>query len=392
MIRVMGDPNPDNKKREIFYHWRRAGRNDRAIEAGLEALAFFPRDARLHSELGAAYMAVGEEAKAREHYKQSLAINPESARTRALLSMAELRRKMPSYARAEKGALDALAVDPDDYDAWKALAWTTQMYDEEFAMQCNDRLLEIAPECEWVHMQRGQFLASFEGEEIAEGTAWVERALALAPDSAGIHLDAAEFFYRWGMDKKRARVHLATALTLDPEDKDARAWDDRMRLDRHWVALLLRFPLKVCSVAFDCVHKWSDMKIWYLTWPIALMICIFILWGLVIWGITLFPVLKLFECLLIRAHELRWKPKLSWLSGLFGASEAVRWLAFLAASAAYLGSIWMLWRGGESSPMMVVLQSVVPVVFFAIIGWASWHTGWEWWRKRSLHKRLGSAP
>ena len=65
-------------------------------------------------------------------------------------------------------------------------------------MQCNDRLLEIAPDCEWVHMQRGQFLATFEPERVEEGTRWVERSLSLAPDSAGIHLEAAEFFSAGG--------------------------------------------------------------------------------------------------------------------------------------------------------------------------------------------------
>ena len=164
-----------------------------------------------------------------------------------------------------------------------------------------------------------------------------------------------------------------------------------MRLDRHWVAWLLRLPLKVCSAGFDFVHRWSDMKIWYLTWPAGLLLCILILWGVVIWGVTLFPLLKLFECLLIRAQELRWKPKLSWLSGLFAAPEALRWILFLTGSAAYLASIWFLCQGGESSPMVLALQAVMPVIFFAVIAWASWRGTWEWWRKHVLHRRLGGS-
>ena len=67
-------------------------------------------------------------------------------------------------------------------------------------------------------------------------------------------------------------------------------------------------------------------------------------------------------------------------------------MVFVAGGATYLGSIWLLWRGGESSPMMIALQAVVPVVFFAIILWASWRGIWGWWRKRVLHKRLKSVP
>jgi hypothetical protein len=110
-----------------------------------------------------------------------------------------------------------------------------------------------------------------------------------------VHMILTNGLCRWGKDKKRARTHVATALTLDPNDKDARAWDDHMRLDRHWVALILRFPQKVCGFVFDIIHKWSEMKIWYLTWPAAFLIGVFVLWGLVIWGITLFPLLKIFE-------------------------------------------------------------------------------------------------
>ena len=392
MIRAMDEPRPEDRTRQIFFHWYTSQRYDRAIEAGLEALAYNPQDAAVHSALGVSYMATGDEAKAREHYRQSLAIEPQDARTRALLSLTELRRRMPRYARAEKGALDALAHDPNDFDAWHTLAWTTMHYDEDFAMQCSDRLLALQPDNPWAHLLRGQFLASFEGERVDEGKASVERALSLAPDDAGIQHGAAEFFVLWGKDKERARAHLQSALVIDPNERAAIALKNRLRLERHPVARLLLLPIVICGKILDFLVGWSDMKIWWISWPLALLIGIFTLWLAVIWAVTLFPLLKLFEWLFISASELRWHPKLRQVAGLLGAPEPVRWLAFVAISAAYLGSIWLLRSGEEGGIFMHVLGFIVPTVLIGLIVWVCWKDIWGWWRKRVLHKRLKSMP
>ena len=142
---MKGEETPEQRTRRIFFHWQEVGRHDKAVEAGREALAFDPENAAIHTGMGVSLMAVGEEAKAREHYATALSLNPEDSRTRALLALAELRRSIPRYGRAEKEAIDSLTQNPDNYNAWYFLAWTTMMYDEAFAMQCNDRILALQP-------------------------------------------------------------------------------------------------------------------------------------------------------------------------------------------------------------------------------------------------------
>jgi eukaryotic-like serine/threonine-protein kinase len=97
------------------YYWNVTGELDKAAQTYQEAIQSYPRDYRLHLDLGVVYSFQGQHDKAREAYSQSLRLAPDTispcaALANALLALQRLdeARQMVQQAQAKK--LDNLLV------------------------------------------------------------------------------------------------------------------------------------------------------------------------------------------------------------------------------------------------------------------------------------------
>ncbi|MGB0775774.1 MAG: tetratricopeptide repeat protein, partial [Akkermansiaceae bacterium] len=135
--------DPAYRKVRIFDHWVDSNRFDQAVDAGLEALADYPDSAYLHSRLGYVFFRLDRNKEAVHHLELARAADPDDAYPRSLLALIHGDSMISKFSKVEKEAFLALRLDPDNYNAWLTLAYSTVSYDEGFALSCCDRLIQL---------------------------------------------------------------------------------------------------------------------------------------------------------------------------------------------------------------------------------------------------------
>ena len=175
---------PDDRLRlAIQYH--QAGRHQEAFPLYRELLATFPRDHRVHAQLGLLLHQHGAHAQAMEHFRSSLEIDDRQAGV------------WTNYAEAAR-LLDRL-VDAEAH--------------------CR-RALELNPTCAVTQNNLG--LVLYRQGKLRESEAALQRALALAPQKAKTWINLSNVLRDW-MRFEEAEAALRTALELDPADLVARS-------------------------------------------------------------------------------------------------------------------------------------------------------------------------
>ncbi|BDS06671.1 hypothetical protein NT6N_17110 [Oceaniferula spumae] len=377
------------RKEQVFYHWLEASRYDKAIEAGHQAIAENPEADYLHASLGHAYLCVEDIKRAKHHLETSLSLDPENSYARSLLALTNMRSNLSTFSKVERQAIETLSMDPDNFSAWEILARTTVGYDERFALQCCDRLIQLYPDNSYSYVTKAHILQCLEKPRTLEAGQMLGSALVLAPDDASVHYWAAEHYYGKGGDKKRAEEHLKTSLQIDPTDPSARELAAKKSISKNWLCRLLTSPWYVFRGIYRFLEAWMESVIFYITWPIALFIGVFTLGFNLVWLVTLFPVRKYYEWLILRAEELRWSSRLTWLLGL---KLWQRWLIWFITSIIYLTSITSLYFNGGSGYVATAFSWAFTGIFIGLLVLGVFYPMWESWRKRRLRKHMPKLP
>lgn len=186
-------------------------RHGEALAKALEALALQPESAEPHYIAGLCHAALGRDAQAEEHARALLRTAPDVAMGHELLAIATWRRDRP---RAERALREALRIEPENPVRHAMLGrFLGDLNRLEEGITVARKGLVLAPEnLSVIHTLQTLFRLN---DEPDLARAMAERALALDPESADVHLEAGLNLLARGATHA-ARGSFLQSLRLEP--------------------------------------------------------------------------------------------------------------------------------------------------------------------------------
>lgn len=320
------------------------------VEEGHKLLARDPDDPDIHRILAIAWWSQDEPKQAENHLRESLRTCPDDASSQALLA---LLRSNPLASRAsDRHAIAALALDPDSIIAWHALGVSALADDEEFAMRCARRMLQIDPQNIAARiLMFGAISADRNSPEWRQAAErWLHEGLVIEPENADLHGLLGGHLIDTSKRGKEGEAHLRTALTLDPMSPQAEGWKETIASKRDWGLRLLNFPKRLCTVPMFACGRAINRHPWLLLLgKLFLILFISCLLGLILWLIFLWPMVWLYRRYVIHGDLLRAKVSVS----------RFRPIAWLVPTQAWLRRIVIV-------PVLPLWWWLVPVTFGGI--------------------------
>jgi tetratricopeptide (TPR) repeat protein len=172
------------------------GNHERAVDLLSASIEINPHNAAALSNLGSALVASGDLPEAIATLRAAIALNPESAGNHHNLGFAL--QKSGDFEAAAESSRRALEISPDYAEAHHCLATTLAKSESDLANadQAYRAAIGLRPSAvDWIRDYAAFLL---EINRIDECVVQIDRALALAPDSAELLLRHAEAIFRSG--------------------------------------------------------------------------------------------------------------------------------------------------------------------------------------------------
>lgn len=195
----------------VLHHQR--GAHGEAIELIEKSLANMPGFADAELNLGAAYFAVGDFARAERHFRRGVELNPDSAQGHS--NLATVLARLSRTEEAVKSYENACAADPDSPIYLKRFAdlyLDRDRYTEAFGIFV--RYLEYVPDDPEALCNAG--LCLDRSHRFEEAVAYYERAYRLDPESPEIANNLAGTLLRMNRNDEASK-YLDIALNADPD-------------------------------------------------------------------------------------------------------------------------------------------------------------------------------
>lgn len=187
--------------RSAFLHnilsaaWLTLGQPARAEEALRRALALDLRQPALYSNLGTALAALGRHEEAVEAYRSAIALDPRHAT--AQNNCGNSLKRLGRQDEALSAYRAAVAIQPDYPDAWNNLGLLlADLCRRDEARQAYDQVLRRAPDHAAAHNNLGNLLN--DAGDLAGATACYEKALSIDPNYADAHYNLGNVLKRQG--------------------------------------------------------------------------------------------------------------------------------------------------------------------------------------------------
>jgi Tfp pilus assembly protein PilF len=382
----------------LLRFWLERERYDRVVEEGHKLLARDPDDPDIHRILAIAWWSQGDNKQAQHHLREALRSCPDDASSQALLAL--LRSNPHTSRSSDRHAIAALALDPDSVIAWLALGNSAQVDDEAFAMHCARRVLQLDPRNTDAHVLMFGALSAERmpgWHESAER--WLQEALAIEPDDAGVHGLLGCHVIDTRKRGKEGEAHLRTALLLDPHSSLAAGWREMIATKRDWGLRLLDFPRKIFTAPLFASGRAIGRRPWLLLlFNVFILLWVFCLIGFSFWLIFLGPVAWLYRRYVIHGDLLRAGMSASRFRPCAWLVPRHAWLRRIPIVAAML--LWwklvpVIFAGIQSLHPSLHAANVVAIGFSAIILAGIGMLLWLEVRKRLRHhamRGISGAP
>ncbi len=274
-----------------------SGQWERVLDTAREWLEADPQNSRAHLAAGQALLNLKEYPEAEVHLRQALAGRPGDGTAHRFMSIALFHAKRFQEADAE--IQTAISLAPNDHYNWYHLAWMFyRQGDKASAAKYLQKARELAPrDADVLNLLA---LCAPAGESIFRIRQY-EEALELDPENALVHNNIGAYHMNVTQDFEKAEECFRRALFFEPSLKMARdnLFIALKRRDKVYRAL--RAPRDWMMQGFGFMRKARSKNILFylLLIPLWAYFFRFLIAGLVLWCLLVWPMVKVYEFLTI---------------------------------------------------------------------------------------------
>lgn len=268
---------------------------DRALETAREWLAAEPENPRAHFAAGQSLINLKRYPEAEPHLAKTLASEPENATAHRFMSIVLFHRQR--FKAADEAIQKALSLDPNDAYNWYHLAWMLYKHGRlVLARTYAEKARALAPrDSDIVNLLA---LCTPKNEE----SNWLRRrqyeeALALEPENSQVHNNLGVYYLESEKDYAQAEACFRRALFFDPALQVSRANLFITLKHRDTVYRVLCAPRDFICQVLGLARR--HRLLYFVTLPLWLIAIRFLLGGLALWFLLVWPTLKVYEYLTI---------------------------------------------------------------------------------------------
>ncbi len=347
-----------------------SGQWERALETARDWLNAEPANELAHLVAGQSLVNLKRHAEAEPHVNRALACNPENDFAHRLASMIHFDARR--FKAADEAIHRAISLDPEDAFHWYHLAWMSyEQGDRVSAAKFAEKARKLAPR----DADIANLLALCAADHAATPAQTLRRyheALELDPENSSIHNNIGVYHLNVTRDYAAAEECFRRALFFDPSCRIARPnlFLTIKHRDLLYRALCAPKDLLVGAASLASRARKQSILVYLLLLPLWIFMFRFVLGGLLLWCLFIWPLVKVYEYLtlgdlLSKAGEVgarrggllgyrRWPLKLR--LGIFAASLLAFW-----------GGVAWLWTFPEGKSLFGAVLGIGILV--ALITW-----------------------
>jgi Flp pilus assembly protein TadD len=320
-----------------------SGQWDRVLETAREWLSVEPENTAAHMAAGKALVVLERPAEAERHIGRVLAATPDSDIAHRLMSAIHF--SAGRFKAADESVRKAISLDPTDAFHWYHLALMCyRQGDRASAKKFGSKALELSPR----NPDIMNLVAMCESAE--QKLARYHAALELDPENAAIHNNIGAYHLDVTHDYQTAEECFRRALFFEPSGKTYRTNLFVTLKHRDPIYRALRAPKDFLLKSFSFVRdaRQRSILLYLLMLPVWLFAFRFVVAGLLLWCLFIWPLIKAYEYLTIgdilsKAGELG--AKRGGLLGYRRWSLETRLGIFAAFLALFWGGAALSWLG-----------------------------------------------
>jgi Flp pilus assembly protein TadD len=285
--------------RTLLARYASSGQWDRAVDSAREWLSLEPENIDAHFGAGQALVVLNRHAEAERHIAQVLAARPENDICHRLMSAIHF--SAGGYKLADESIRKAIALDPTDAFHWYHLALMCyRQGDRASAKKFGAKALELSPRSPDI-MNLVTLCEPATSANADQRLARYHQALELDPENAAIHNNIGAHYLDITHDYEAAEECFRRALFFEPSDKTARSNLFVTLKHRDPIYRALRAPKDFLLQGFSFTRKARQRSIllYLLSLPIWLFAFRFVIGGLILWCLFIWPLIKAYEYLTI---------------------------------------------------------------------------------------------
>ncbi len=323
-----------------------SGQWERALEAARDWLNAEPAHERAHLLAGQALVNLKRPQEAEPHVNRALACNPENDFAHRLASIVHFH--FGRFKAADEAIHRAISLDPEDAYHWYHLAWMCyQQGDRVSAEKFAEKARELAP----LEADIANLLALCAAAREVDSEQTLRRyheALELDPENSDIHNNIGVYHLNVTRDYSAAEECFRRALFFDPSCPVSRAnlFITIKHRDLVYRALCAPKDLLARAASLASRARKQSIFIYLLLLPVWIFMFRFVLGGLLLWCLFIWPLVKVYEYLtmgdlLSKAGEIGARR-----GGLLGYRRwplKLRLAIFAATLLAFWGGVAWLW-------------------------------------------------
>jgi Flp pilus assembly protein TadD len=285
--------------RILVARYTSSGQWDRAVETAVEWLSTEPENIEAHLAVGQALVVLNRHAEAERHIAHVLAARPDSDICHRLMSAIHF--SAGRYKAADESVRKAISLDPTDAFHWYHLALMCyRQGDRASARKFGSKALELSPRSPDI-MNLVTLCEPATSANADQRLAQYHEALELDPENAAIHNNIGAHHLDITHDYEAAEECFRRALFFDPSDKTARSNLFVTLKHRDPIYRALRAPKDFLIQGFSVAQKARQRNIllYLLMVPLWIFALRFVVAGLLLWCLFIWPLLKAYEYLTI---------------------------------------------------------------------------------------------
>lgn len=371
-----------------------SGQWDHVLDTAREWLSINPENPSAHFAAGQALINLHRHAEAEPHIQRVLIASPQNSLAHHYLSVIHFDQKR--YDQANESIHQAISLRPNDAMHWYQLAWMFYRHgDAASARKYAEKARTLSPRDAAILNLIGLCSPVDRPLENAQKLEHYRQALELDPEDAAIHNNLGIYYLDSLKDYRTAEACFRRALFFDPTLKVARS--------NLLIALKGTDPLYRCLCAPKdfLLRIWSMIRrvfrtnilLYLILIPIWLVAIRFVLGGLLLWCIFVWPLVKVYEFLTVgdlRGQAGEIGARRGGFLGYRRWSPRVRVAIFTAVLLLFWGTLVGLYANENTRPIFWQITAVAAVAVVVRLLILVSRSGHRWTQGRDRAEALAS--
>jgi Flp pilus assembly protein TadD len=282
----------------LIWRFKSSRQWDRVVDTAREWLAQEPENTEAHLAISQALINLKRHPEAESHLARALARQPANAVAHRWMSIIQFHQK--KFKAADESIQQALSLAPQDAYNWYHLAWMLYKHgDSEAARKYAGKALELSPRDPDTINLLALCTPKNQSAEIVLNH--YRHALSIDPEKPVVHNNIGVYHLNVDKDYAAAEESFRRALFFDPTLKVARTnlFVALKRRDKVYRALCAPKDFIYRFFGFTRARRRQSMLLYLLALPLWILAFRFVLGGLILWGLLVWPMVKAYEYITI---------------------------------------------------------------------------------------------